>query len=89
MKKYDFSNDVYIRSHGKAPKGIGHWAFLLENAAVKGISPETCIDRVSAVRNDTIFWVPGVWTLTEAKKRAAVMLSANAVPPGITVYVAP
>lgn len=89
MKKYEFSNYEFLASHGKNPKGTGHWAFLLKNASVDGISPEMFLDKVSALRTDTIFWVPGVWTLTEAKKRAAVMLEAHAVPFGVTVYVAP
>lgn len=88
MKKYNFSDMAYVMAHGKAPRGSGHWAFVLENAVVEGISPETYIDQVSSLRRDTIFWVPGVWTLSEAKKRAAVMLEANAVPFGTTVYVA-
>ena len=89
MKKYDFSNYDYVRSHGKTPKGTGHWAFVLENAVVEGIAPETYIDQISSHRKDTIFWVPGVWTLAEAKKRASVMLAANAVPEGTTIVVAP
>ena len=90
MKKYEFSNSEYLYSHaGKNPKGSGHWAFVLKNAQVDGIAPEVFLDRVSSYRTDTIFWVPGVWTLTEAKKRAAVMLEACAVPFGTTVYVAP
>lgn len=89
MKKYDFSTYAYLAAHGKAPKGTGHWAFTIENATVPGISPETFIDRVSSYRTDTIFWVPGVWTLAEAKKRAAVMLEACAVPFGTTIEVAP
>ena len=88
MKKYEFSDRDYVLAHGKAPRGTGHWAFVLKNAAVEGIAPETFIDQVSSLRRDTIFWVPGVWTLTEAKKRAAVMLEANAIPFGTTVYVA-
>ena len=89
MKKYEFSNSEYIRVYGKAPKGTGHWAFVLERFVADGIAPETFIVRVSAYRVDTTFWVPGVWTLTEAKKRAAVMLEAYGVPFGTTVYVAP
>lgn len=88
MKKYDFSNHDYLSAHGKNPRGTGHWAFVLKNATVEGIAPETYIDQVSSYRKDTIFWVPGVWSLSEAKKRAAVMLEANAVPFGTTVYVA-
>ena len=89
MKKYEFSNWEYLKVHGKAPRGTGHWAFVLKNAAVESISPETFIDQVSTYRKDTVFWVPGVWTLTEAKRRAAVLLEANAIPFGITVEVAP
>ena len=89
MKKYEFSNWEYIKAHGSAPRGTGHWAFVLKNAVVEGISPETFIDQVSTYRKDTVFWVPGVWTLTEAKRRAAVLLEANAIPFGITVEVAP
>lgn len=89
MKKYDFSNYDYVRSHGKTPKGTGHWAFVLENAVVEGIAPETYIDQISSHRKDTIFWVPGVWTLSEAKKKAAALMEAAGVPYGITVYVAP
>lgn len=89
MIKYEFSNHEYICSHGKNPKGTGHWAFVLKNASVEGIAPETFIDRISDYHTDTIFWVPGIWTLSEAKKRAAVLLAANAIPAGTTVYVAP
>ena len=89
MKKYEFSNSEYLMEHGKAPKGTGHWAFVLKNAHVQDLAPEVMFEQVSAFREDTIFWVPGVWTLAEAKKRAAVMLEACAVPFGTTVYVAP
>lgn len=88
MAKYNFSNYEYLKAHGKNPKGTGHWAFIIENATVEGISPECFYEQVDAYRTDTIFWVPGVWTLTEAKRRAAVLLSASAVPEGITVYIA-
>lgn len=87
--KYEFSNHEYLKSHGKAPRGTGHWAFLIKNAKVPGITPEVFLDQVSSLRTDTIFWVPGVWTLAEAKKRAAVLLQANAVPAHTTIYVAP
>lgn len=83
MTKYSFSNWEYMKDHGKAPKGTGHWAFIIQNAKVEGIAPETFIDG-----KDTVFWVPGVWTLTEAKKRARVLLEANAVP-ATEIYVAP
>lgn len=88
MTKYTFSNHEYLFSHGKAPRGTGHWAFIIENASVPGISPETFIDQVSSYRKDTIFWVPGVWTLSEAKKKAAALLAAAEIP-ATTVYVAP
>lgn len=86
---YEFSNHEYLKSHGKAPGGIGHWAFLIKNAQVPGISPDVFLDQVSATRTDTIFWVPGSWSLTEAKKRATVLLAASAVPEFTTIYVAP
>ena len=89
MKKYEFYNGDYIMAWGKAPKGTGHWAFEIENAELPEIAPEVAIRKVSAYQKNTIFWVPGVWTLTEAKKRAAVMLEANGVPFGTTVCVAP
>lgn len=89
MKKYEFSNYDYIREHGTTPRGTGHWAFIIKNATVEGISPETFIDKVSKFQTNTIFWVSGVWTLSEAKKRAKVMLEANAVPEFTTIYVAP
>ncbi len=88
VDRYHFSNNAYIASHGKAPRGTGHWAFLIENATVEIPVPEVYYDKVSAYQTDTIFWVPGVWTLTEAKKRAAVILGGNRVPE-CTVYVAP
>lgn len=88
MAKYEFSNWEYMKSHGKNPKGTGHWAFVIKNAILPEIAPEVYLEKVNAYQTDTIFWVPGVWTLTEAKKRAAVMLEANAVPFGVTVYVA-
>lgn len=88
MNRYEFSNRDYVLSHGKAPRGTGHWAFVLKNAVVEGIAPETFIDQVSPTRRDTIFWIPGVWTLSEAKRRAAVLMAAQAVPAGTTVYVA-
>lgn len=89
MAKYIFSNHQYIREHGKAPKGTGHWAFIIENATVEGIAPETYLEKRSSYRTDTIFWVSGVWTLAEAKKRATIMLAANAVPFGTEIEVAP
>ena len=88
MQRYQFSDREYVMAHGKSPRGTGHWAFILKNATVEGIAPETFIDQVSSVQKDTIFWVPGVWTLTEAKKRATVLLAASAVPAGTIVYVA-
>ena len=89
MKKYEFGNGEYLREHGKAPKGTGHWAFIVENAALPEIATEVSICHTGPLSYETIFWVPGVWTLAEAKKRAAVMLEACAVPFGTTVYVAP
>lgn len=92
MNCYEFSNRDYVLSHGKAPRGAGHWAFTLKNTVVEGIAPETpdtFIEQVSPTRMDTTFWIPGVWTLSEAKRRASVFLAAHAVPAGTTVYVAP
>lgn len=89
MKKYEFSNHDYINAHGVAPRGTGHWAFVVKNVTLENISAEVYIERISSYRKDTIFWVPGFWTLTEAKKRAAVMLEANAVPFGTEIEVAP
>ena len=86
---YNFSNNAYVRSHGKAPRGTGHWAFCIKNAAIDGIAPETFIDQVDAYRKDTIFWAPGVWTLSEAKKKASALLKAAGVPAGTTIHVAP
>lgn len=89
MKKYDFSTYAYLAAHGKAPKGTGHWAFTIDGAELPNIAPETYVDRLPFNVPMTVFWVPGVWTLTEAKKRAAVMLEACAVPFGTTIEVAP
>ena len=50
-----------------------------DGAELPNIAPETYVDRLPFNVPMTIFWVPGVWTLTEAKKRAAVMLEACAV----------
>lgn len=86
MTKYTFSNREYLLSHGKAPRGTGHWAFIVDGA-VEDIAPEAYVD-VYRMKSFTTFWVPGVWTLTEAKRRAAVMLAANAIP-ATTIYVAP
>lgn len=86
---YEFTNSSYLRSHGKAPRGTGHWAFEIHNAKLPGIAPEVFLDRIAAFRTDTIFWVPGVCTLTEAKKKAAEMAAAAGVPAGTTLYVAP
>ena len=88
MARYSFSNFEYMKEHGTNPKGTGHWAFIIKDAAVEGIAPETHIDRCG-YKVETIFWVPGVWTLTEAKKRAAVILAANAVPEYAEIEVAP
>lgn len=87
--KYNFSNADYMRSHLQNPKGTGHWAFVIKNAELPNIAPETFIDHVDRFTTNTIFWVQGVWTLAEAKKRASVLLAANAVPAGTTIYVAP
>ena len=87
--KYEFSNREYRKSHGANPRGAGSWAFTLKNASIEGIAPEVFIERVSDRRTDTTFWVPGIWTLTEAKKRAEIMLESNGVPRGTVIYVAP
>lgn len=86
---FEFSNHEYLYSHGRAPRGTGHWAFEIHNATVEGIAPEVYFDRVSAYRTDTIFWVPGVCTLTEAKKKASALAAAAGVPAGTILFVAP
>lgn len=87
--KYNFSNYEYMKSTGKNPKGTGHWAFGIVNATVEGIAPEMFVEQVSTYRKDTIFWVPGVCTLGEAKKKAKVFLEAAGVPETASIYVAP
>lgn len=87
--KYFFSDTEYVRSHMRKPKGTGHWAFVIKNTALPNIATETYVEQVDNSRTDTIFWVSGTWTLTEAKKRASVLLAANAVPTGKTIYIAP
>lgn len=89
MANYYFSNYAYLKDHGKAPRGTGHWAFLIENAVISDIAPETFIDEVNAYQKDTIFWVPGVMSLSEAKKAASKMLRRCNVPTYVTVYIAP
>lgn len=85
---YNFSDYQFLKAHGKAPRGQGFWAFT-----VKGVSdpslPDAFIEKVSESRTDTVFFVPGAWPLAEAKKRAAIILEAHAIPSGTTVYVAP
>ena len=86
---YEFSTYEYVWSHGKAPRGTGNWAFGIPYAHVQGLGNEVFFDQVASFREDTIFWVPGVCTLTEAKKKAAAMAAAAGVPSGTTIYVAP
>lgn len=83
MTKYNFSTRAYIGAHGRAPRGKGYWGFILKNKHVKGL-PDAFVHG-----SDTTFWVPGCWTLTEAKKRARIVLEANAVDFDATVEVAP
>ena len=87
--KYRFSTTDYKKVHLSSPYGRGHWAFLIKNAELPNIAPETFIDHVDRFTTNTIFWVEGVWTYTEAKERASVLLAANAVPAGTTIYTAP
>ena len=85
---YKFSDRLYKLEHFKAPRGSGHWAFLIMRP-YKGISPEQCI--FTDVKNEisTVFWIPGSWTLTEAKREAKKLLKAAGVPDVMTIYVAP
>lgn len=85
---YNFSNHEYLKAHGKAPKGTGHWAFMIEGGAVENIAPETFIER-EGLKTTTTFWVPGVWTLREAEKRAAIMAAEHEVPAYVDIEVAP
>ena len=48
----NIENREYILSHGRAPKGRGHWGFLLYST--KSTEPE-------------IIFAPGYRTLTQAK----------------------
>lgn len=86
---YEFSNHEYLCSHGRAPRGTGHWAFEIHSAKLPEIAPEVFLDAVSSYRTDTIFWVPGVCTLTEAKKKATALAAAAGVPAGTILFVAP
>lgn len=87
--KYSFGKSAYRLAHGKDPKGAGHWAFAVHGAKLPDIAPETFVDDLPFNVPMTIFWVPGVWTLTEAKRRASAMLAANAVPEWAHIEIAP
>lgn len=89
MKKYYFSSWEYQKSHGKTPRGTGHWAFIIQNARIEGISTEVFFDKINAYRTDTIFWVPGICTLTEAKKKASKMMEVNGIPDWANIDIAP
>jgi len=56
--RIDFSNNAYIRSHGRSPRGRGYWAF---DFTVRMPNGET--------RKETWF-AQGDLKLTEAKKQA-------------------
>ena len=87
---YHFNTSFYFSEHGKSPRGTGHWAFIIENAKLPGIAPETYVDDALPFNPpQTTFWVPGVWTLSEAKRRAAAILAANAVPVYAEISIAP
>ena len=86
--KYEFSNSEYIKAHGESPRGTGHWAFEIKNAEIPEILGEGFIEFDGSKMN-TIFWVSGFRTLSEAKKEAAKMLTECNVRKDVTVYVAP
>lgn len=87
--KYNFDSTAYRRENGIVPRGKGHWAFIVRGASLPDIAPETSIERDCIGVPDTLFWIPGVWSLTEAKKRASIMLAANAVPEWAEIEIAP
>lgn len=87
--KYTFDSTVYVCEYGKAPRGTGHWAFIVRGASLPEIAPEAVVDRDYVGNAKTIFWVPGVWTLTEAKRRASVLLAACNVPDWAEIDIAP
>lgn len=87
--KYTFDKSTYRLAHGKDPKGTAHWAFTVVGAKIPGIAPEAYVDDPPFNVPQTTFWVPGVWTLTDAKKRATAILAANAVPEWAEIEIAP
>ena len=86
--KYEVSNYEYMKSHFKAPRGTGHWAFTIYGGCVENIAPETFCEK-DYEGERTTFWVPGVMTLSEAKKKACDICAEHDIPRTVTIYVAP
>lgn len=62
MTKIRIETNTYLRSHGRTPKGRGYWGFIVMDG------------YPSPVREYEKFFVPGSWTLTEAKARARAIV---------------
>lgn len=73
MKKYFFSDSLYIFEHGKKPQGRGCWAF-----SVKGVENSlfwTNFDKAE--------------TLSEMKKKARKIAEEKGIPDGSTLIIEP
>jgi len=81
--KTTFSSNDYQKSHGKAPRGFGTWAFSVELESSEGYS---------AVIDDVFFTPP--LSLTEAKKWAKKRLPSyieslsDHIPDSVTIVAA-
>lgn len=63
--RVEFTDSVYRRSHGSAPRGWGCWAFQASRTRV----------AYEADLSGPVLWPPYVLTLTKAKRWAAVEAS--------------
>lgn len=66
MSKITISNSSFMRSHGKAPKGFGRWAFdVMDDSSSRGS------------KIHTTFFAPHSMSYAEAKKWAVAHIKAN------------
>jgi len=91
MAKVTFDTSSYLRSHGKAPRGLGFWAFEISGIAARefeasGIKlPNITVERCATGMRGIIHVYGGQRSLAEAKKMVRELFRLGA--PGQASFV--
>lgn len=86
-----FDNYIYEREHGKQPRGVGKWAFILwvKNGKQSDelLTKQNCPFEHYAQGNYVYVWASDVMLLTQAKNEVGDWFKHNGLWNGV-IYVA-